>query len=103
MSGNVTFLVNFSCGYYLRTRNNIFYGLLTSFWKTDMVLFHASISRNCRTLMYPYFSLKTNFEKKGPDISKFWSAVLMIHPGLIISTPFNVSNWIPGNGHFRTL
>mgnify|MGYP007129116374 CR=1 FL=1 len=53
--------------------------------------------------MYPYFSLKTNFEKKGPDISKFWSAVLMIHPGLIISTPFNVSNWIPGNGHFRTL
>ena len=46
---------------------------------------------------------KPILRKKGPDISKFWSAVLMIHPGLIISTPFNVSNWIPGNGHFRTL
>ena len=50
----------------------------------DMVLFHASISRNCRTLTYPYFSLKTNFEKKGPGISKFWSAISMIHPELII-------------------
>ena len=103
MSRHVIYLDKFSCGYYLGTKNNIFYGLIPFLWETDMVLYHVSISRNCRTLMYPYFSLKTNFKEKCPDISKFQAVVSMIHPELTISTPFNVFNWIPGNGLLRTL
>ena len=39
-------------------------------------------------LCNPYFSLKTNLNKRGSAFSKFRVPLLLTHPELIISTPF---------------